>query len=38
VAGVERLDALTVRLVDEDPIRLYQRFITVVLLTRGMTE
>jgi D-amino peptidase len=38
VAGVQRLDPLTVRLVDEDPIRLYQRFITVVLLTRGMTE
>jgi len=38
VAGVRRLDTLTVQLVDEDPIRLYQRFITVVLLTRGMAE
>ncbi len=38
VAGVERVDPLIVQLVDDDPIRLYQRFITVVLLTRGMAE
>ncbi len=38
VAGVERVDPLIVQLVDDDPIRLYQRFITVVLLTRGRAE
>ena len=38
VAGVERVNPLTVQLVNSGTIRLYQRFITVVLLTRGMAE
>ncbi len=38
VAGVEKLDARTVRITDDDPIRLYRTFITVVLLTRGIVE
>ncbi|MFI0712467.1 M55 family metallopeptidase [Streptomyces inhibens] len=35
---VERADELTVRVSDEDAIRLYRTFITVVLLTRGIAE
>ncbi|AJT62809.1 M55 family metallopeptidase [Streptomyces chattanoogensis] len=38
ITGVERIDAVTVRLTDEDPIRLYRRFVTVVVLTRGIAE
>lgn len=40
VSGVEPEpgDAVTVRITDEDPIRLYRTFITVVLLTRGIAE
>jgi D-amino peptidase len=40
ITGVERdpADAVTVRLTDDDPVRLYRTFITVVLLTRGIAE
>ncbi|MFF4607322.1 M55 family metallopeptidase [Streptomyces sp. NPDC001339] len=38
ISGIERADAVTVRLTDEDPVRLYRRFVTAVLLTRGMGE
>ena len=31
-------DPVVVRLVDEDPIRLYRTFITIVMLTRGIAE
>ncbi|MEU9126366.1 M55 family metallopeptidase [Streptomyces sp. NPDC048506] len=35
---VEAVDEVTVRLTDDDPIRLYRTFVTVVLLTRGIAE
>ncbi|WP_246102562.1 M55 family metallopeptidase [Streptomyces piniterrae] len=38
IAGVVRMDAVTVGLTDEDPIRLYRKFVTVVMLTRGIAE
>ncbi|GGX27550.1 transporter [Streptomyces noursei] len=38
INGIERADAVTVRMTDEDPIRLYRRFVTAVLLTRGIAE
>ncbi|MGY5125781.1 hypothetical protein [Streptomyces nigrescens] len=38
ITGVARVDAVTVRLTDEDPIRLYRTFVTVVVLTRGIAE
>ncbi|MGW1197450.1 M55 family metallopeptidase [Streptomyces sp. NPDC002536] len=38
IAGVVREDAVTVRMTDEDPIRLYRRFVAVVMLTRGIAE
>ncbi|MCC2280608.1 M55 family metallopeptidase [Streptomyces sp. ET3-23] len=38
IADVERVDAVTVRMTDEDPIRLYRRFVAVVMLTRGIAE
>lgn len=40
VGGVEPdpADPVTVRITDDDPIRLYRTFITVVLLTRGIAE
>ncbi|MEU8780411.1 M55 family metallopeptidase [Streptomyces sp. NPDC048637] len=38
IIGVARVDAVTVRLTDEDPIRLYRTFVTVVVLTRGIAE
>ncbi len=38
VAGVERADTRTVTVTDEDPIRLFRTFITVVLLTRAIVE
>jgi D-amino peptidase len=39
IAGVERAqDNRTVTITDEDPVRLYQTFITVVLLTRAIVE
>jgi D-amino peptidase len=38
INGVVRCDPLSVRITDEDPIRLYRAFVTVVLLTRGIAE
>ncbi|MEU9993171.1 M55 family metallopeptidase [Streptomyces sp. NPDC048045] len=38
INGVTREDELTVRLRDDDPVRLYRAFVTVVLLTRGIAE
>ena len=38
ITGVEKVDARTVMIIDDDPIRLYQTFITVVLLTRAIVE
>ncbi len=38
IAGVERVDARTVTITDDDPVRLYETFITVVLLTRAIVE
>jgi D-amino peptidase len=38
VVGVERTGNVDVRLTDADPVALYRTFVTVVLLTRGMTE
>ncbi|MFJ9870103.1 M55 family metallopeptidase [Streptomyces sp. NPDC101165] len=38
INGVARADELTVRLRDDDPVRLYRTFVTTVLLTRGIAE
>ncbi|MFD7902194.1 M55 family metallopeptidase [Kitasatospora sp. NPDC059747] len=38
IAGVIRADDLTVHITDDDPVRLYRAFVTVVLLTRGIAE
>ena len=38
INGVVREDELTVRLRDDDPVRLYRTFVTMVLLTRGIAE
>lgn len=38
ITGVEKVDARTITITDDDPIRLYQTFITVVLLTRAIVE
>ncbi|MER6378928.1 M55 family metallopeptidase [Streptomyces sp. NPDC001250] len=38
INGVVREDDLTVRLRDDDPVRLYRTFVTLVLLTRGIAE
>jgi D-amino peptidase len=38
INGVARDDELTVRLTDDDPVRLYRAFVTLVLLTRGIAE
>jgi D-amino peptidase len=40
ISGVESdpADPVTVRITDDDPIRLYRTFVTVVLLTRGIAE
>jgi D-amino peptidase len=40
ITGVEPdpADAVTVRITDQDPVRLYRTFVTVVLLTRGIAE
>ncbi|MGW1373262.1 M55 family metallopeptidase [Streptomyces sp. NPDC002446] len=35
---VERTDEVTVRVTDDDPLRLYRTFVTIVLLTRGIAE
>lgn len=36
--GVERVDAKTVTMTDEDPLRLYRTFITAVILTRAIVD
>jgi len=38
VSGVSRAGARTVRMSDDDPVRLFRTFITVVLLTRAIVE
>lgn len=38
INGVVRADEVTVRLSDDDPVRLYRTFVTMVLLTRGIAE
>ncbi len=38
ITNVARIDTVTVRLADEDPIRLYRRFVTLILLTRSIAE
>ncbi|MDT0262627.1 M55 family metallopeptidase [Jatrophihabitans lederbergiae] len=38
VAGVDRTGPLAATIVSEDPLEIYQRFITVVLLCRGLVE
>jgi D-amino peptidase len=38
INGVRRTDATGVRMTDDDPVRLFRTFITVVLLTRGIAE
>jgi D-amino peptidase len=38
IEGVVRRDATTVAMTDDDPIRLFRRFITSVLLTRDIAE
>ncbi len=38
VGGVTRSGATEVSITDSDPLRLYRRFVTVVLLTRGLTD
>jgi D-amino peptidase len=36
--GVDRIDSRTVTITDEDPIRLYRTFVTLVALTRSIVE
>jgi D-amino peptidase len=38
VGGVTRVDAKTVTMTDDDPIRLYRTFVTVIALTRSIVE
>ncbi len=38
VRGVRRLDEVTVALTDDEPLRLYRAFITLVYLTRSLVE
>ncbi|MGF1427211.1 M55 family metallopeptidase [Kitasatospora sp. LaBMicrA B282] len=38
ISGAVRVDDLTVTLTDQDPLRLYQAFVAVVVLTRGLAE
>jgi D-amino peptidase len=38
IVGVERSGTREVRITDEDPIRLFRTFVTVVLLTRAIVE
>lgn len=38
IAGVTRTGDLMATITDEDPLRLYQTFVTVVLLCRGLVE
>jgi D-amino peptidase len=36
--GVQRVDTTTVRVEDDDPLRLYRTFMTLVFLTRSLVE
>ena len=38
VRGVTRVDARTVTVTDDDPVRLFRTFVTVVQLTRAIVE
>ncbi len=38
IRNVSRLDLVTVALTDDDPLRLYQGFVTLVYLTRSLVE
>ena len=38
IRNVRRLDPVTIALTDDDPLRLYQGFITLVYLTRSLVE
>ncbi len=38
IRGVERVDARTVSVTDDDPLRLYRTFVTAVILTRSIAE
>jgi hypothetical protein len=38
VRGVERTGGCSAALVDDDPLRLYRTFVTVLLLGRGIAE
>jgi D-amino peptidase len=38
VRGVSRVDSRTVALTDDDPLRLFRTFITLVYLTRSLVE
>jgi D-amino peptidase len=36
--GVERVSSTTVRFTDDEPLRLYRTFMTLVFLTRSLVE
>lgn len=38
IRGVEHVDARTVSVTDDDPLRLYRTFVTAVILTRSIAE
>ena len=38
ITGVRRSDNTTTEIVDDDPLRLFRKFVSVVLLTRGIAE
>jgi D-amino peptidase len=38
IRGVDRSDVKTVVITDDDPIRLYRTFVTVIALTRSIVE
>jgi D-amino peptidase len=38
IAGVTRTGDLAATITDEDPLRLYRTFVTIVVLCRGLVE
>jgi D-amino peptidase len=38
IRGVERAGARTVIVTDDDPLRLYRTFVTIISLTRSIVE
>jgi D-amino peptidase len=38
ITGVRRSGNTSADIVDEDPLRLFRKFVSVVLLTRGIAE